>query len=81
MSSFDNFGKDIVNNIVPKVAEISEIDFFGTTTSKDINFGNFSEPTLFVEAFPNLNGTSEEKATRPDASDLSWYVQINQILL
>ncbi|XP_022947158.1 uncharacterized protein LOC111451112 [Cucurbita moschata] len=75
--SFDNFGKDIVNNIVPKVAEISEIDFFGTTTSKDINFGNFSQPNLFVEAFPNLNGTSEEKATRPDASDLSWMSEEN----
>lgn len=64
----------------PKVDEISEIDFFSSTTSRDSNLRNSSQPNSFAEAFPP-DGTVEEKATRPDASDLSRYVQINQLLL
>lgn len=73
----DDSRKDIVNDIVPKVDEISEVDFFSTTTSRDSDFGNSSQPNSFADAFPK----SVEKATWPDASDLSRYVETNQIFL
>ena len=77
---FDNSKKDIVND-VPKVDEISEVDFFSTMTTKDSDFRDSSQPISFAEAFPNPNGTSVEKAIWPDASDLSRCVQTNQIFL
>ncbi|XP_038902680.1 uncharacterized protein LOC120089318 [Benincasa hispida] len=64
----DNSRKDIVNDVVSKVDEISEVDFFSTTNS---DFRNSSQPNSFAEAFPNPNGTSIGKATWSDASDLS----------
>ncbi|TYK09594.1 dentin sialophosphoprotein [Cucumis melo var. makuwa] len=66
----DNSRKDIVKD-VPKVDEISEVDFFSTTTTKDSDFRDSSQPISFAEAFPNPNGTSVEKAIWPDASDLT----------
>ncbi|KAG7010744.1 hypothetical protein SDJN02_27540, partial [Cucurbita argyrosperma subsp. argyrosperma] len=67
----DNFRKGIVNGVVPKVDE-TEVDSFSTTTSKDSDFRNSSQPNSFAGAFLNPNGISQEKATRPDAAFDCW---------
>lgn len=74
----ENSRKDIVNNVLPKVDEISELDFFSTTTSKVSDVRTISQPNSSTEAFPNPNGTFEEKGTWPDASDLSRMTEENR---